>query len=154
MGKLRFEPKVKPLVSEKEYQGYKESLLQAQAASLKNFVYWDLDSDENPNKMKKIFLHVAEKEGIPLKIRADRAKNSLRLIFGASAKASGRMPAKDSKKRILDVLSTAGGPLKKSEIVEKAGISTSTWNLRIKDLLASGRVKRVGTGRETRYMPA
>jgi hypothetical protein len=61
------------------------------------------------------------------------------------------MTADESRKRILDVLKSSSNPLQKADIVKAAGISTSTWNLRIKELISSKKVKRLGTGRETRY---
>ena len=155
MGKLRFEPKTKPLVSKEEYQTYKENLLKAQAGSLKNYVYWDLDSNENPSKARKIFLHIADKEGLNMVARADRKNNFLCLTFNKAAKASpNRLTAEDSRNRILEVLRSTNHPLKKAEIIQEAGISTSTWNLRIKELLASENIKREGTGRDTKYLSA
>lgn len=154
MGKLRFEPKVKPLVSDEEYQSFKESLLKAQSGSINNHIYWDLDSDENASKTRKIFLHIAEKEGFDLNVRADRSNNCLRLRFSKTSKTPNRMTADDSKNRILEVLSSIDKPLQKAVIVKEAGISTSTWNLRIKELLSSKQVKREGTGRDTKYLLA
>lgn len=152
MGKLRFEPKVKPLVSNEEYQLYKDSLLKAQSASNQNHVFWDLDSSENPTKTRKKFLYVAEKEGLDLNVRADRENHCLKLSFSRTAKATNRMSAEDSRKRILEALNSVNHPLKKGEIVDKAGISTSTWNLRIKELIEDKLVKRQGSGRETQYL--
>jgi DNA-binding transcriptional regulator GbsR (MarR family) len=75
--------------------------------------------------------------------------------FGQPGKTSTqRMSAEECKERILGVLKSARRPLKKSEIVKKAAISTSTWNLRIKELLAADKVKKQGAGRDTRYLPA
>jgi hypothetical protein len=152
MGKLRFEPKVKPLVDDDTYQIYKENLLKAQSGSIKNHVFWDLDKGENPTKARKIFLYVAQKEGIVLNVRADRKAHCLRFGFSQGKPVSGRMTADDSKNRILKALNAANHPLKKAEIVKESGISTSTWNLRIKELLASNKVKREGSGRDTKYL--
>jgi predicted transcriptional regulator len=63
-----------------------------------------------------------------------------------------RISASESRRRILTVLADAKGPLKKAEILRKTGISTSTWNVRIKELLSQGKVSRSGERRDSVYI--
>jgi hypothetical protein len=152
MGKLRFEPKVKPPVDREEYQTYKDILLKALPAAGDNNVYYDLEKGEKLIKVRKALQYIAEREGIDLSVRAKRGENTLSLKFGAPAKSgTGRISAKDSRNRIVSVLSGAKTPMQKSDIIAAAGVSPSTWNLRIKELLDDRTVKRHGTGRQTAY---
>lgn len=154
MGKLRIEPKVKPLLNEKEYNFYKSILEEARTKAQENRIFWDLEPGENPRKARKAFLHVAEKEGINLRIVAKRDKNCLFLNFqeGKSSGRQGRrMPAEESRERILNALRTSKSPMKRSQIIKKAEISPSNWNIRVRELLKKGSVAREGTGRNTRY---
>jgi hypothetical protein len=152
MGKLRIEPKVKPLLDEKEYKYYREVLKKAEKASSDNNVYWDLEPDEKAVWARKALLYVAGKEGLNLKIRAKRGSNSLTLNFAHPRSASGgRVPAAECKQRIVDALKAAAESLQKSDIISRSGISASTWNLRIRELLQDGTVVRKGKGRLSRY---
>ena len=152
MGKLRLEPKIKPLLTETEYSETLSILKGAESASADNLVFYDLDPDEKSRDVRKALAYVAEKEGINLKVRGRRGSNSLSLNFGKSAKPqAGRMSAVNAREVIVQTLAATKAPLSKSQIVEATEISPSTWNLRIKELLADGKVKREGRGRETKY---
>lgn len=152
MGKLRLEPKVKPLLNAEEYEQYNSVLQEALSASSANHVYWDLESGEKPQAVRKAFLYVAEKEGIGLQVRTKRDSNSLTLKFsGSASRPALRMSASEAEERILGTLRKARSPLSKSEIVQATGISPSTWNIRIKELLEKGSVVRHGKGRDTQY---
>ena len=152
MGKLRKEPKVKPLLSDDAYRDVLNILKDAMGAAKDNYIYYDLEPSEKPSKVRKAFLYVAEKENLPVAIRRERGSNSLCLSFKDPAKAlPARMSAEESRQRILKALSTANGPLQKSEIINTTGISPSTWNIRIKELMDKGRVVRTGDRRDTKY---
>ena len=151
MGKLRFESKVKPLLSDKEYEYYRGALKEAQKAAPKNHVYWDLEAKEKPYAVRKAFLYVAEKEGVSLRIRGKRDSNSLQLTFGGKQAVSGRLSAGESRNLIVKAISAAGSPLQKSEIIAATGINQSSWNVRIRELLKEGAVVKTGKRRDTRY---
>ena len=151
-GKLRAEPKVKPFISKEEYNEYYTILKEAQKAATENHVYWDLEGAENANHIRKAFLLIATQEGIPVTIRRERGSQSLAFSFrGASKATPARMSANESQKRILDALASESRPLQKSEIISATGISPSTWNIRIKELIADGKVVREGDRRDTKY---
>ena len=156
MGKLRTEPKKKPFLSDRDYKHYITVLRNAQSAATDNHVFWDLDSVENPNQVRKAFLHIAEKEGIQVAIRRERGSQSLvfnfRLSQGKTSPA--RMSAAECQKRIMSALASANRPLQKSEIITATGISPSTWNVRIKELMHAGKVIRRGERRDTKYCPS
>jgi hypothetical protein len=152
MGKLRAEPKVKPFLSEEQYQHYFNKLKEAQNASNENNVYWDLDKNENPNHARKAFLHVAEKENIPVRIRRERGSKSLAFSFKSEGRPTGtRMSSDESRMLILKALGDAKKPMQKSEIIDVTGISPSTWNVRIRELMRDKKVSREGERRDTKY---
>lgn len=153
MGRLRIEPKVKPLLTDEQYSFYKGILIEAQSAANRNHVYWDLEAGEKASVVRKGFAYVAEKEGIGLAVRSKRGSNSLQLQFssGGAKVSSGRMSAEESRKRIVDALRSAGEPLQKSDLIAATSVSPSTWNFRIKELLGDGTVVRHGAGRQTTY---
>lgn len=151
MGKLRTEPKVKTLDPER-YKELAELLQEAQDNSHDNNVFYDLEDNETSAQVKKDLSHVAEKEGIGLKIRHPRKSRSLQLLFNeTAAKAKQRLSADDAKELILGVLSRATEPLKKSQILAETGVSTSSWNMRIRELIEDNRVSRQGNRRDTVY---
>ncbi len=153
MGSLRTEPKVKSFLSDEEYQSYLKNLKSAQGVANDHNVFFDLEPSENPAKVRKAFVYVAEQEGIPLTVRRLRGKNSLSLSFKAGVKASSsRMSAEECRQRIITVLKEAEGPMQKSEIIKKTGISPSTWNLRVKELIKEKKVRRQGERRDTKYV--
>ena len=152
MGKLRTEPKVKPFLSDSEYSEYLNILQEAKNAATENHVYWDLENSENANHIRKAFLHISEKEGIQVTIRRERGSQSLAFTFKEHGKsAPTRMSASDCQNRIMNALSSAKRPLQKSEIISATGISPSTWNIRIKELMSEGKVLRQGDRRDTKY---
>jgi len=152
MGSLRVEPKRKAPVSTREYRSYQTILKDAMGAATGNHVYFDMEASENPNKLRKVFLHVAEKEGIPVTIRRARGSHSLMFLFKPSEKrSSSRMSAEECRHRIMNALSRAKRALQKSEIINLTGISASTWNVRIKELMTAGKVARHGDRRDTKY---
>lgn len=160
MGKLRIEPKVKPPVTKEEYEYYKGVLNEALGAADTNHVFYDLEKNDDPRKVRKALKYVAQEEGTDLIIRANRDKNSLALKFRQSrrpraaegaAASSGRISAEESRSRIVSALGSTKEPLKKSVIISATGVSPSSWNLRIKELLDEGTVRRHGSGRETTY---
>jgi predicted transcriptional regulator len=160
MGKLRIEPKVKPPVTKEEYEYYKGVLNEALSAADSNYVFYDLEKNDDARKVRKALKYVAQEEGADLIIRADREKNSLALKFQqsrrsrtaeGSAASSGRISAEESRSRIVSALASTKESLKKSAIISATGVSPSSWNLRIKELLDEGTVRRHGSGRETTY---
>lgn len=152
MGKLRKEPKTKPFLNESEFQRYSALLNEAKNAATDNHVYYDLEKDEKPSKVRKAFLFVAEKESLPVTIRRERNSGSLVFNFSGGAKSTTtRMSAEESRRRIIQALTTAKKPLQKAEVISSTGISPSTWNIRIKELIRDGKVKRTGDRRDTKY---
>jgi len=152
MGRLRTEPKKKPLLSKPEYQRIQSVLQEAQRIAKDNHVFWDLDEGERPSKVKKHFLHVARNERIDISIRQVRGAKSLAINFKKPRKTTQtRMSAAESRRRIMKCLQSANQPLKKGQIIKMTGISASTWNIRIKELLNMGKVARHGNRRDTTY---
>ena len=152
MGKLRTEPKVKPFLTDKEYHEHLEVLKEARNASYNNHVFWDLEKGENASWVRKAFLHVADKENINVTIRRGRGSSSLAFSFKEKEKpTSSRMSATESRNRIVKALASAKKPLQKAEIIATTGISPSTWNIRIKELMGNGKVERRGDRRDTKY---
>lgn len=158
MGKLRIEPKIKPPVTKEEYEYYKKVLAEARSASDANNVFYDLDEGESPRKVRRGLQFVAEAEGLGVSIRSNRKDSNLSLRFpnesrspGSRAPQGGRIPASESRERILGALRSSKMALKKAEIVSESGVSPSSWNLRIKELLDEKLVQRHGSGRETTY---
>ena len=157
MGKLRLEPKVKAMGRE-QYSELLETLKEARSANRHSRVYWDLEDSENASVVRRDFMYVAQKEKIALVIRRPRGASALELRFddkGAVVdNTPKRIPAEESRNRILKVLEEAKGPMRKADIVSASEISSSTWNARIKELLAEGQVKRKGRQREATYTRA
>ena len=155
MGKLRKEPKVKTLDTQK-YKEILGILKQAQSLSEDSHVFWDLDKGEDAAQVRKDFQYVAQKEDVPLKIRRLRKKATLQLLFNntESVQRRKRISAEEARERILRTLSQAREPMKKSDILHATGISNSTWNLRIKELLDNNEVKKEGDKANTVYMTA
>jgi hypothetical protein len=153
MGTLRFEARESKVLTREQYDENLAVLRQAQQASDNHHVFWDLEDDENSTKVKKGFMFVANKIGMDVTIRRVRGSNSLAFYFkkGAHAATSSRMSAAESRERIIKCLEQAGQPLKKNDIIRETGVSPSTWNIRIKDLLAEGIVHRAGDRRDTAY---
>ncbi len=154
MGKLRIEPKIKPLLNEDEFNYYRGILQEAKLKARDNKIFWDLDPEEDSGKTKKAFLHVAEKEGIRLSVRAKRGSGSLALSFNAAAgsqKPGKRISSEECVSRIIGVLKKSDIPLNKSQIVNAACISGSTWNVRVKEMLSRGEILKKGSGRQTTY---
>jgi len=154
MGKLRVEPIHKPPVTKDQYDELLGILHKAQAASEDHSVFYDLGPDEDGPKMRKRFIYVAEQESIPVVIRQKRKERCLSFKFGGEKRERSRMSAEEAKKRILTALVASDKPLRKSEIVKHSGISPSTWNLRISELLKEGSVKREGDRRDSVYSVA
>lgn len=150
MGKLRTEPKQKSFLSQEEYKSVVAILREAQRAALEYHVFWELDPEEKAAQVKKKFNFVARKEGIDVTIRQVRGTRSLSFKF-SKARGNSRMSAEESQARILKCLKNAGQPMKKNEIIRDTGISASTWNIRIKELLKSNKVIRHGERRDTTY---
>ena len=151
MGKLRIEPKQEAMSNE-QYNGLLDAIKEARTASRHSRIYWDLEENENASQVRRDFLHVAEGEKINLSIRRPRGSASLEFQFDAGAEpAPKRLPAEESRARIVEVIKNADGPLRKADIVSRAGISPSTWNSRITELLQLGSVKRHGRQRDATY---
>ena len=155
MPKLRLEPKLKPPVDEKEYEELKELLQEGHSKADEHKVFLDLQKDEKPGQLRKALKYISEKEGIAVGLRYSRQNETIQLLFRESGRsrstAVSRMSAEEAKEKIVDTLKSAGDALSKSEIVEKAGIPPSSWNLRIKELLKGKVVSKEGKGRETKY---
>ncbi|MDJ0835095.1 MAG: hypothetical protein QNK37_01180 [Acidobacteriota bacterium] len=151
MGKLRLEPKKQSMDADR-YAKLRKTLQSARSAAADARVFWDLDEGENINEVRRDFQEVAEKEKIALVIRRPRGKKCLEFKFEKDAVVTPkRIPATESQNRIVNILEEAGEPLRKGDIVSRAGISSSTWNARIKELLKTGKVIREGTLRDSTY---
>ena len=154
MVRLIFESKFKPPVTDEEYKVHAALLKEAEKGSGKNIVVKiDLEGEDS-KKFRKGLLYVAEQEGIGILLSYKRSEGLYTLRFrGASAPASrtARISAEESRAKILGVLKASGRSMTKSEILEEAGISGSVWNLRIKELIKSGDVKKKGALRNTKY---
>jgi len=151
MPKLRFEPKEKPPVSNDEYIQYKELLNDAQENSGENNVFIDLEESDNPTYIRKAILFVAEKEGIKVKATHRRKENAFVLSFGETRPSGVRKSAEEARDLILGTLKDAGDYLKRSDILKKTGITAASWNVRIRELVGAGLVRRQGKGRDTSY---
>jgi len=150
MGKLRTEPKQKSFLTQDEYKSLLSALKEAQKASSEHHVFWDMEKDEKPAQIKKSFNYVARKEGMDVTVRQVRGTRSLAFKFSKS-RGNSRMSAEESQARILKCLKNSDKPLKKNEIIKETGISASTWNIRIKELLKNKKVARHGERRDTTY---
>ena len=152
MGKLRMEPKHKNFLSDDKYNELLSVLKEGQRASVNSHVFWDLEAGEKASAVKKMFTYVAAKAGIEVIIRQVRGTNSLAFYY-KKGRTGGttRMSSADSRNRILECLRAAKQPMKKNHIIRETGISASTWNIRIKELLKEGSVKRQGDRRDTTY---
>ena len=152
MGKLRTEPKQKSFLTQQEYDELLSVLVDAQKACEENHIFYDLDENEKPSQVKKAFMYVARKGGIDLAIRQIRGARSLVFRFKKNrAPAPTRMSANECRSRILKCLQNSKVPLKKNQIIKETGVSPSTWNIRIKELLKEGLVARHGDRRDTTY---
>ncbi len=151
MGSIRYEAKVRSLLNEKEYSQYLNILDEARSAAEDNHVFWDLDEGENVTQARKNFLLIASKEGITVSIRRERGSKSLAFRFKQEQAAPMRMTANECQQRIMKALTQASHPLQKAEIINTTGISPSTWNIRIKELMKEGKVVRKGVRRDTKY---
>lgn len=151
MGKLRLEPKVKQMGQE-TYREIRTLLAEAKKAAGDNKLFYDLDTQENGSQVRRDFLYVAQREGIGLSIRQLRKERALSLEFSDAAPAEkARITADQYREMVLEILREANRPMKKSEIIEGSGLSVSTWNLRINELVNSGKIKRKGNRRDTTY---
>lgn len=152
MGKLRTEPKRKEILSGSEYQNVLSILQKGMNAARDHFIYYDLEEEEGVKQVKRSFSYVAEKEGIDVVIRQVRGTKSLSFNFKRGKPTTKtRMSARESRARILECLRHARRPLKKNHIIRETGISASTWNIRIKELMQLGHVRRHGNRRDTTY---
>ncbi len=151
MGKLRIEPKAKRMSSER-LREIQEILDAARDASETAHVFYDLDEQEDGAKTRKELLEVAENLGLNIVVKMLRNQRALSLSFvGEALQRRGRITSDKAKQKILDVLSVAGKPMRKSEIIAAAGINPGTWNPRISELLKEGRVVREGLRRDSVY---
>ena len=148
MGKLRIVPP-KPLLSDQRYREIYMALKEARKAPPGSKIFWDLDKNESPSQGKKDFHYVAEKECIPLRVRRPKNMQSLELIPGVKDLPGARMPAAEARKRILKALEA--GPLSRSDVIQQASISPSSWNLRISELKEEGKVVMQGEKRNAVY---
>lgn len=155
MGVLRTEPKRKSSMSKDEYITLCKILIDAKDLAKSENAFYDMEDGESVIITKKKFQSIAEKENVEVVVRRVRGTNSLSFTFPKNSKKSEnrrtRISSKECKKRILSVLEKSKAPMRKNEIIRSAGISGSTWNTRIKELLGEGCVIRHGQRRETRY---
>lgn len=150
MGKLRIVP-AKEVMKPERFKAILNILKNAEKGARDSHIFYDLDKEENGAQVRKDFLYVAQKEGIPLSIKKLRKSNSLELIFKPGEKKSGRMSAEVYKKRVLDVLAESKVPMKKGAIIEKGELNGATWNVRITELVENGDVNRKGSRRQAVY---
>jgi hypothetical protein len=153
---LRFELKkeFQSPISDAEYQDLKKLLREAEKKAVKHHVFWDMDEGENKADVKKKLLYVAEKEQIPINIQSLRKQNTLRLTFPTAKKATTtkRISAGEARKQILKALKQSTTPLSRREILNMTNVNPSSWNLRALELLGKGKIRKIGTGRNTRYV--
>lgn len=130
-------------------------MTEAHEASPNAKVYYDLGEGKNASKIRKQLQWVAEHENIPITIRCVRKENRLSFFLAEGNQSSsgqkGRMSGDEARERILATLKDAGKPLSKSEIDSVMGVSPSTWNLRVRELLNSGAVWNEGERRDSKY---
>ena len=151
MPKLRLEPKVKAPITEAEYGQYKDLLRTAKANAEDHHVFVDLEEGENSSYVRKAINYVAEKEGVSLRVTLRRLQNTFSLSFGKSDTSPSRRSASEARGLIVEALKKAGTQLQRSEILRRTGLSAGTWNIRIRELLRAGLVKKDGKGRDTSY---
>ena len=155
MGVLRTEPKKRSVMTKEEYMALFAILRDAREVAKTKHSFYDMEDGELVISIKKKFQLVAQKESIDVIIRRVRGTNSLSFTFPKMSKRNEtrrtRISSHECKRRILTVLEGSGTPMRKNEIIRSAGISGSTWNTRIKELLSEGCVTRQGQRRETRY---
>jgi len=149
MGAIRVEPAKEAMPGE-EYRKLKNAIVEAWGAIDDYRVFWDLDEGENPNRVKESFKLVAEKEGIPLRIRRVRGQRTLELSFDVED-SSGPSLTGDTRERILAALAESDAPMSRADIVAVTGISASAWNRRIKELVDEGKVVKLGWRRDSTY---
>jgi hypothetical protein len=153
---LRFELKkeFQPPVSDDEYQDLKRLLQKASKKAAQHHVFWDIEEGETKAVVRKKLLYVAEQEQISVNIQSLRKQNSLRLKFPAAtkAKATKRLSADEARRQILNVLEKSVTPLSRREILSLTGVNPSSWNLRALELLGKGKIQKVGSGRNTKYI--
>lgn len=153
MGSLRIVPKHQNTISHEDFQQYRSALKEARGSAMGNAVVWVVEKGKNLNEVRERLLQVAEAEGINVAIRKTRGSHSLAFSFKKKLRiVPRRISAGESRKRILSALAEAKVPLKKAEILRATGLSTSTWNVRIKELLRQGTVVRSGERRESVYV--
>lgn len=148
MGSIRLEPK-EDTRDKEMYRKLKTAIVDAWAAIDDHRVFWDLDEDENANRIKRAFLDVAREENIPLQVRRLRGERTLELSFEAGSGKPRRTG--DTRSRILEVLAEATEPMTRKDIVAQANISPSAWNKQIKDLVDDGSVVKLGHRRDSSY---
>jgi len=153
---IRFElkEKFKPPVSDSEYRHFREILKEARKKSEKHHIFWDCEKGEKKSEVRKKILYVAEKENLPLKVQSQRGKSSLRLNFSTNDTKgmARRIPPEEARAQILKALERAKSPLSRHEILLKTDVSAASWNLRVLELLGKKKIRKVGSGRGTRYV--
>jgi hypothetical protein len=152
MGKLRLESKNRhAFIDQRNYGQILRQLRQALENAALSRTFLDLDPSETATEVRAAFMQVARSEGLPLRVRTVPGGRSLLLEFDAKSPTGGRIPAEESIRRILSCLKEAPQPLQKRQILMATGVSASSWNLRIRDLLSTGRVVRIGERRDSTY---
>ncbi len=140
-------------MSAERYKDLLEVLTEAINLSARNRIYYDLCDDEDSIEAKKEFQYIAKMEGLPVYIRKIRGIHAFEFIYKAKDDPCNlRLSPEVYRNRILAVLKDAGKPLQKSEIIELGRLKEATWNLRIKELVESGYVRREGERRHATYM--
>ena len=136
------------------YSELKSVLREARNAGVQHRIYYDLTPGESKPRIKKDLAYVADQEGINVKIRSLRGTDTLEFLFDQPVSKTSSQPRFDAagyRQTVLDILGSAEKPLKKGEILSRADLSGSTWNLRIKELIESGEVVREGERRDATY---
>ncbi len=146
---LRLEPKVKQF-DEERFEELSQILREANQSAESSDIYWDLDDDENASAVRREFLQVADKLNMELTIRRKRGTKTLQFLFGNPGRRE-RLSAAEARARILEAMKQSKEPVKKAHVLKKTGLSQATWNLRIRELLETGEVKRQGTRRDATY---
>ena len=152
MGKLRLiSKKFKP--DPVEYREYWGLIRTAGRLAVENQVIWDPDPGEDPNRARKCFLFVAEREGIDLRICRPRGTKSLQLFFREPAKQRTWTRAQ-YRECVLRVLGDHGRPMKRVEILRAGELPASGWYKNVQDLVGQGLLLRSGKLINTVYFLA
>ena len=151
MGTLRLEPMDGP-VNPLEYHRIATMLINACRTADDYDFYWNLEEGEDRNLVKEKFEYVAERENVPLFVRALRKERRLHLSFVRDATQSARTYLLEKYKgKIVEVLKITGRPMRKRDILAYGKLDPAKWRAAITALREEGVVEPEGQTRRLRY---